>query len=391
LINPDKIDEWIQEVEQRPSSAALIIQYIANRLRDLTSRNEELLAENIGLRSGRKVEEYESRIANLEYQLEILKRQIGGEINLMTPAAVEGLSIIAYQVDGKVLRFEVAFRDLASGEILAQIPPENFTEYLHPRLVITSPVEELLFVFDSGRTVNMAVADVPVITAGKASWTSAMLVEPRGGEELAAVLPIARMSLFDFCVQVSRRGYVKKMMRPSFESHVAKNFIGTGVKQKPDRTAGLTFCMKDDLFVLSSREGWLTCQGANEMSYTAEDTLKLSATDHIVSGFSMAKKKSFAVITQNGKVIIREAAWLEKPVSAKGRGQPIFSPARREAGVRVIGAAAVDENDWGAALCSDGCVTAHRLSDLIAAGSLGESSSEKTYLEFVLFNAAVPN
>ena len=82
LINRDKIDEWIREVEERPASAALIIQYIANRLSELAAREEELAAQNIELLSGRKVEEYENRIASLEYQLELLKRQLGGEVIL---------------------------------------------------------------------------------------------------------------------------------------------------------------------------------------------------------------------------------------------------------------------------------------------------------------------
>lgn len=77
MISPDKIDEWIREVEERPSSAALIIRYIANRLSELASRDEELSAQNIELLSGRKVDEYESQIASLEYQLELLKRQLG--------------------------------------------------------------------------------------------------------------------------------------------------------------------------------------------------------------------------------------------------------------------------------------------------------------------------
>ncbi len=53
LINLDQIEEWIREVENRPSSAALIIRYIASRLKELSSRNEELLSENIELRTGR--------------------------------------------------------------------------------------------------------------------------------------------------------------------------------------------------------------------------------------------------------------------------------------------------------------------------------------------------
>ncbi len=80
MIIPKKIEEWIKEVEERPTSASIILQYISNRLRDLTDRNEELLAENIALVSGKRVEEYEQRIAHLEYQLELLKRQLGGDL-----------------------------------------------------------------------------------------------------------------------------------------------------------------------------------------------------------------------------------------------------------------------------------------------------------------------
>lgn len=390
MINSKKIDEWLHEIEDRPSSANLIIQYIANRLRELTERNEELLADNIALRSGSKIEEYESRIANLEYQLEMLKRQIGSGVDLISPGVANSISTIAFLSDGKVLRYETSFHELNSGKALARLPKGEFNEYFHPRLVITNQLEELLFVFDSGRTVNMAVADLPVTVSETGSWGTATLVEPRGGEELVAVLSIARMSLYDFCIQVSRRGYVKRMMRTSFESHVAKNFIGTGVKQKPDRTAGLGFCMKDEVFVLVSREGWLASKPVSEMSFTADETLKLSATDHIVCGFSVAKKNSLAVITQNGKVVIREVGWLEKLVSSKSRGQPVFSQARRDAGIRVIGAAAVNEQDWGAALGDDGIVTAYRINDLSASGSLGEHSAEKQYMEFVLFHTAVP-
>ncbi len=42
LINSDKIEEWVREVEQRPASAPLIIRYIASRLEELTRRDEEL-------------------------------------------------------------------------------------------------------------------------------------------------------------------------------------------------------------------------------------------------------------------------------------------------------------------------------------------------------------
>src|SRR5215204_6693342 len=74
-----KIDEWIKEAEERPHSAVTIVKLVARRLRELTERDEELLAENIALQNGTRVEEYQKRIAHLEYQLDLLKRRFGGE------------------------------------------------------------------------------------------------------------------------------------------------------------------------------------------------------------------------------------------------------------------------------------------------------------------------
>ena len=118
MITPKKIEEWIKEVEERPTSASIILQYISNRLRDLTVRNEELLAENIALVSGKRVEEYEQRIAHLEYQLELLKRQLGGDLSpdsvrMLDKAQakadqLETLSLLLYCQQGRLSRFEIS-------------------------------------------------------------------------------------------------------------------------------------------------------------------------------------------------------------------------------------------------------------------------------------------
>src|SRR5690348_18285536 len=72
-----KIDEWMKEVEERPESAATIVRLVVRRLRDLSEQNEELLAENIALEDGSRVQEYVRRITHLEYQLDMLKRRFG--------------------------------------------------------------------------------------------------------------------------------------------------------------------------------------------------------------------------------------------------------------------------------------------------------------------------
>ena len=138
MITPDKISEWLKEVEERPSSGSIIIQYIANRLSDLTARNEELLAENIELRSGRKVEEYESRITNLEYQLDLLKRQFGGQLPA-NAQPVETSSLLVYTPQGQVLRVE-----LDPAELVSVLKSESeYSEYvLVPRARLESFIKE---------------------------------------------------------------------------------------------------------------------------------------------------------------------------------------------------------------------------------------------------------
>ena len=82
----------------------------------LASRNEELLSENIALLTGKRVEEYQQRITHLEYQLELLKRQLKGEpIELdlgsipITPTKpdFQPPSLLVYNALGQVLRLEI--------------------------------------------------------------------------------------------------------------------------------------------------------------------------------------------------------------------------------------------------------------------------------------------
>lgn len=381
MISSQKIDEWIREIEERPSSALIIVRYIANRLSDLTARNEELLAENIQLRTGKKIEEYETRIANLEYQLEMLKRQLGGDLSALSVAtpAVETVSLLIFNAQGEVLRVELDPDGLASRKPVAHLAevlsttagPEPVTRVLTPHLLVTGSHEELLFLFDSGRIETVPCTKLPVSTGDQPlQWKLAYLAEPRGAEELVAIVPIGRMSLADSIVQSSRRGFVKRMMRTAFEGHVSKFFVGTGVKLQADRTCGLTLCAKDDRFVMSSREGSAIALETGRMSYAIDESIRLSTTDHINACFALGSKKSLAFVTQTGKVIHREASWLEPAASGKSRGQAVFSEERRKSGVRLVGAAAVDEGDWCATLDSAGALAVHAISDVLGAGAI---------------------
>jgi len=391
LISPDKIDEWIHEVEERPSSAELIIRYIANRLSELTSRDEELAAQNIELLSGRKVEEYESRIASLEYQLDLLKRQLGGEVVLPTeiPSPIpiqEMINVLLYTPQGQMLRVEMDPTGLAPAQTIAKITVELSLDAIQPTALVTSTQEELLLIFDSGRTVRLPVAHLPTSDAEHLDWQGALIEEPRINEELAAIETITKMPLYETCIQASRRGYVKKMKTSFFTPHLEEDYIGSGVKLRADKTCGLTFANKDDLFVMVSKEGYIFSMQAERLPTAIEEVIHLGFTDHIVATFVTSRKPSILFITQNGKAVHRDTSWLEPASSFKSKGQAILSKERREAGIRIVGAAPVDGADWGVFLYTDGKLVAHRLNDLLARGSVVTGQPTVQILSFSVFH-----
>jgi len=380
MITPEQIEEWIRELEERPASGPKLIRGIGNRLRELDSWNQELLADNIALRSEHRVEEYEQRIANLEYQLELLKRQLSGltPASALTPTVDETPRIPLFHASGKVLTPPIP-PNLSPGplpvQLSAPIPPGDEP----PGLLICSPREEILFVFDSGRSQTLAIANIKE----SLDWDSASVVSPRAGESLVAALPIARLPLADHCVQVSRRGFAKKMMRPSFENFIARGMVGAGVKTKNDRAAFLALCAKDDLLTLVTWEGFVVCLPNLGLPYAVEQIMQVGLTDHLVSAFTAGSKSEILFITNTGKAIRRETSWLEPAGSFRARGQAVIPPARRESGTRLAGAVPVTSDDWLLALHADGTFSATPVPELMDAGSLppgGEVLSVVTVL-----------
>ena len=384
MITPEKIDEWIKEAEQRPGSAPLIIQYIANRLRELAARNEELLAENIALLTGKRVEEYQQRIAHLEYQLELLKRQLKGELSeadleslpsTPTEAVLHPPSLLLYNALGQIFRFELPLSPNPSTPWLT-LPDLILPEIEPPRLLAVPATEELLLVFTSGRAVTLPLSSLPRTTPGLAlDWSQAAIPdEPRAVEQLTCVVPISRLALADAFLQVSRRGYAKKILTSLAPSILANRFIGTGIRLPADRTFAIALGKKDDRLALVSAEGYLQLLEVPSLPTAIEEVIRLGISDHLVAAFVPQPSGSILLATQTGKLIHRTTGSLEPATSFKTKGQALLSPSRREQGVRIIAAAPAAEGDWAAALHLDGQLSLHAVKGLFGSGVIPTAS-----------------
>jgi DNA gyrase/topoisomerase IV subunit A len=368
-----KIDEWMKEAEARPESAVTIVKLVAKRLRELAERNEELLTENIALQNGTRVEEYQKRIAHLEYQLDLLRRRFGADESLLAElptasAEASTLSLLVYNTYGRVLRIEIDSDVQAVGRIV----DETLQTSEQPRLLAVPSNEEVLLLFTSGRVSTCSVSSIATVEpGGEWMWNTAALPdEPRAGEFLACVMPISELPLSAFFLQVSRRGCVKKTMTSMAQSVLGNHYLGKGTLQKSDQPFDVMLCLKKDQFAFVTIEGKLLGLDVDELPYSAEDRIKLTASDYVIGSFVPHPEKSMLFVTQTGKVIQRECDSLELSKSPLAKGQGLIPPSRLEQGVRFIGAASVRDADRIAVLDSKGNLKVHLVESIVGAGSI---------------------
>ena len=69
------------------------------------------------------------------------------------------------------------------------------------------------------------------------------------------------------------------------QSILGNHYLGKGALQKSDQPFDVTLCQKKDLFGFVTFEGKLLGLDVNELSYSAEDRIKLTASDYVIGSF----------------------------------------------------------------------------------------------------------
>jgi hypothetical protein len=368
-----KIDEWMKEAEERPASAIAIVKLVANRLRELTERNEELLAENIALENGTRVDEYRKQIAHLEYQLDLLKRRFGvediasTEVRAVPTVEDSTLSVLIYNARGRIFRLELDEDVKEIGHIAGDVVGDDEP----PRILAVPSNQEISLLFTSGRIETCPVSNILTVElGGKWDWAQASLPdEPRAGELLACVTPFSHLPLSEFFLQISRRGCSKKTLISMAQSVLSNHYIGKGALQKSDQPFDLMLCHKLAIAMFVTYEGKVIALDVGDLSYAIEERIRLSITDYVIASFLAQPESQLLCVTQTGKVIHRESKSIDTSKSSTAKGQALIPPSRLEQGVRFMGAAAVQDGDQVVVLDATG-----RL-ELLDAGSMSGAGS----------------
>ena len=370
----NKIDEWIKEAEDRPESMLTLLRLIAGRLRELTERNEELLAENIALQNGTRVEEYQGRIAHLEYQLDLLKRHLGAEGAELFEISAErseptSTSLLVYNGKGRIFRVELTTDD----QIICRIADKMNNEHEPSHLLAVPSNEEVLLLYSSGRVSTLSIGNLPGMQyGGEWHWEEAALPdEPHAGETLACIAPISHLPVSSFFLQISRRGCVKRTMTSMAQNILSNHYIGKGALKKSDQPFDLSLCGDGERLVFVTYEGKLLGLEVDDLSYTIEERIKLSASDYVIASFKARPDEALIFVTQMGKVVQRESNMIKPTKSSSTKGQALISANRLGQGVRFMGAAAVQDRDRVAVLDATGQIKVYEAGAIIGSGSIG--------------------
>jgi hypothetical protein len=154
------------------------------------------------------------------------------------------------------------------------------------------------------------------------------------------------------------------------QSILDNHYLGKGTMQKSDQPLDVTLCQKGERFAFVTFEGHLLGLGVEELSYSAEERIRLTASDYVIASFLPRPEESILFVTQTGKVIHRQSDSLDLSKSPLARGQVLIPPSRLDQGVRFIGAASVRDQDQIVVLDAAGNLSVYLAEAVTGAGSI---------------------
>jgi DNA gyrase/topoisomerase IV subunit A len=328
------------------------------------------------------VREFERKIAELELQLDMLRRQVVGG----PKPAVQNQHLVLFNEKGQLVRIELP--DLTKPGVVAQLDPRGL---LMPRqfgMIVGNAYDELLLVLSSGRTVHLPAEQLPLSSGDRLAWDDTFAADLRALEELVSMVPITRMSLFDYAVQTSRFGYARKIAQSYFKTFIANNNIGRGIKFDFDRLCNLSLANEAGVVVLACRSGAIFATQAAALPVGLDEVIHFKVGDYLAASFAIDPEQLMVAVSEDSVGFVQKADWLILAKPGERKFRQVF-PERKAGEMTLAGAAAANLQDWGLALREDGTIYAFRVSDLSTRGRPIQEGCELRILALAVLPAAL--
>jgi DNA gyrase/topoisomerase IV subunit A len=209
MIRKDDVKWWIAEAQKHPQAAPAIVEAVAERLVALDEENERLRDEIIRLERRAPSTIDSEEVSALRDKVSTLQALVNGEVSdepclVLLSDQLQSVRVPLPQVH-KLTRAEQPV--LNKGSMLGV-----------RRVLLARPHEELLLLTSLGRGFTVPVADAPILEGS--DWPTADGPALGENEWLTGAVAVTRQPRF--WTIVTRRGFVRQMIRIDFDRRVEK-------------------------------------------------------------------------------------------------------------------------------------------------------------------------
>jgi len=309
MIRKDDVKWWIAEAQKHPQAAPSIVEALSERLIALDEENERLRDEIIRLeRRAPGASADSEEVSALRDKVATLQALVNGEVS-DEPCAVllsDGLQAahVPLAQMHKLARQEQAV--LSKGAMLGL-----------RRVLLARPHEEVLLLTSQGRGLKVPVSDVPLLEGS--DWPA--LDGPASGENewLTGAVAVAHQPRF--WTVVTRRGFVRQLMRIDFDRRVEKSEPLIESPFRRDVPMTVVDGDEGDL-MLVTRWGREVRFPQRSIESSGSVGLELNDDDEVVAALPLRDEGAqVLVVTADGFAVRRGASQFEPRLRPGGKGQ----------------------------------------------------------------------
>ncbi|MBN1810811.1 MAG: hypothetical protein JXA14_03145 [Anaerolineae bacterium] len=311
MIRKDDVKWWVAEAEKHPQAAPAIVGALSERLIALDEENERLRDEVIRLERRAPGTIDSEEVSALRDKVSTLQALVNGEVS-DEPCLV----LLSDQLQSVRVSLAQVYK-LARAE--QSVLNKGATLGLR-RVLLARPHEELLLLTSLGRGFTVPVADAPVLEGG--DWPAVDGPELGENEWLTGAVAVVRQPRF--WTVVTRRGFVRQLIRIDFDRRVEK---GEPLVESPFRRDVPVTAVDGDegdlMLVTRWGKGIRFPQRSIESAGLA--ALEMDDDDEIVAALPLRDDDAqVLVVTAASFAVRRGASQFEPRPRPGGKGKPFI-------------------------------------------------------------------
>jgi len=311
MIRKGDIQWWVLEAKKHPESAPTIIEELAKRLTELDAENERLRGEVIRLQRCTLAATESAEVSALQEKVATLQALLDGEVSSEPSVVFLSNRLKSARLPlSQVQRLAREARPVLGRQAMLAVS----------RLLLAHPHDELLLLTSQGRGLKALPTSIPTLVEG-GDWPTADDQELATGERVTAAMAVAAPPRF--WTVVTRRGYVRQLLRIDFDRRVER---GDQLLESPfsnDAPVALVNGDRGDL-LLVTRWGKGVRFPQRAIEGQGSVALELEPDDEIVAALPLLSDTNILVVTAAGYAIRRNMARLEARSRPGGAGRTLI-------------------------------------------------------------------